>query len=54
MATVGDENGSRCITMSLLITLPTDSRVAPLLPKVTCNKDQNVVEIEKLKEDYDA
>ncbi|CAL5190163.1 unnamed protein product [Lathyrus oleraceus] len=32
MATLGDENDSRCITMSLLITLPTESNVAPLLP----------------------
>ncbi|KAG5053058.1 hypothetical protein AAZX31_02G241700 [Glycine max] len=51
MATVGDENGSRCITMSLLITLPTDSRVAPLLPKVTCNKDQKEEEIEGEEEE---
>ncbi|KAL5101850.1 hypothetical protein RYX36_006177 [Vicia faba] len=32
VATLGDENDSRCITMSLLITLPTESNVAPLLP----------------------
>jgi hypothetical protein len=32
MATLGDENDSRCITMSLLITLPLESNVAPLLP----------------------
>ncbi|KAK7320592.1 hypothetical protein VNO77_30213 [Canavalia gladiata] len=43
VATVGDESDSRCITMSLLITLPTESSVAPLLPKATFesnNKDQ--------------
>ncbi|XP_061351726.1 1-aminocyclopropane-1-carboxylate oxidase 2 isoform X2 [Gastrolobium bilobum] len=38
ITTVGDENVSRCITMSLLITLPTESRVAPLLG--SSNKDQ--------------
>lgn len=32
MATLGDENDSRCITMSLLVTLPTESNVAPLFP----------------------
>ena len=40
MATVGDENDSRCIAMSLLITLPTESTVAPLLPKTVGNEDQ--------------
>lgn len=42
MATVGDENDSRCITMSLLITLPTESTVAPLPPKAIAidSKDQ--------------
>lgn len=35
MAIVGDEKDSRCITMSLLITLPTETTVAPLLPKAT-------------------
>ncbi|XP_027332799.1 uncharacterized protein LOC113847741 [Abrus precatorius] len=42
VGTVGDENDSRSITMSLLITLPTESNVAPLLPKATLesnNKD---------------
>lgn len=38
MATLGDENDSRCITMSLLITLPTESNVAPLLPIGIKNK----------------
>ncbi|KAK7300520.1 hypothetical protein RJT34_11366 [Clitoria ternatea] len=38
VATVGEENESRCITMSLLITLPAESNVAPLLPKAS--KDQ--------------
>uniref|UniRef100_A0A0R0GIZ7 Non-haem dioxygenase N-terminal domain-containing protein n=1 Tax=Glycine max TaxID=3847 RepID=A0A0R0GIZ7_SOYBN len=51
MATVGDENGSRCITMSLLITLPTDSRVAPLLPKATCNKEQKEEEVDEESND---
>nr|KYP73068.1 Gibberellin 2-beta-dioxygenase 2 [Cajanus cajan] len=43
VATVGEENDTRCITMSLLITLPTESRVAPLLP----NKDQTKEESEE-------
>ncbi|GAU43821.1 hypothetical protein TSUD_248100 [Trifolium subterraneum] len=38
MKTLGDENDSHCITMSLLITLPTESNVAPLLP--ISNKDK--------------
>ncbi|KAK7372500.1 hypothetical protein VNO80_05881 [Phaseolus coccineus] len=41
VATVGEEKGSRCITMSLLITLPTESRVAPLLPKATLGSNNN-------------
>ncbi|KAK7276406.1 hypothetical protein RIF29_17545 [Crotalaria pallida] len=32
VAMVGDEKDSRCITMSLLITLPIESTVAPILP----------------------
>ncbi|XVE99774.1 hypothetical protein REPUB_Repub03eG0230000 [Reevesia pubescens] len=31
---LGDENNSRCVSMSLLLTLPIDSKVTPLLPKV--------------------
>ena len=30
---MGDEQQSRCITMSLLLTLPPESTVFPLLPK---------------------
>ncbi|KAL2317120.1 hypothetical protein Fmac_030996 [Flemingia macrophylla] len=43
VATVGGENDARCITMSLLITLPTESIVAPLLS----NKDQTKEEGEE-------
>ncbi|CAJ1971030.1 unnamed protein product [Sphenostylis stenocarpa] len=51
VATVGEENGSRCITMSLLITLPTESRVGPLLPKATIgsNKNEEKEEIDEEK-----
>lgn len=45
IATLGDENDSRCITMSLLITLPTESIVAPLLPKVEDNKEEKEINI---------
>lgn len=31
---LGDGNNSRCISISLLLTLPVDSRVTPLLPPV--------------------
>jgi len=41
MAKVGEEKCSRCITMSLLITLPTKSRVALLLPKATLGSNNN-------------
>ncbi|GMI84913.1 hypothetical protein like AT3G11150 [Hibiscus trionum] len=34
VASLGDGNNSRCISMSLLVTLPIDSRVTPLLPNV--------------------
>jgi len=44
VATVGEEKGSRCITMSLLITLPTESRVAPLLPKANNEQKEEVEE----------
>ncbi|KAK7385769.1 hypothetical protein VNO78_31622 [Psophocarpus tetragonolobus] len=49
VATVG-ENSSRCITMSLLITLPTESRVAPLLPKTT-KKEEGEEEISNVGEE---
>ncbi|XWS56740.1 hypothetical protein CRYUN_Cryun09bG0111400 [Craigia yunnanensis] len=34
VACLGDGNNSGCISMSLLLTLPIDSRVTPLLPEV--------------------
>lgn len=51
VATVGDENDSRCITMSLLITLPTESRVAPLLPKATVVESNNNDQKEEVVEE---
>ncbi|RDX60904.1 hypothetical protein CR513_60916, partial [Mucuna pruriens] len=44
VAIVGNENDSRCITMSLLITLPTESRVAPLVPKDQKKEEKEVEE----------
>ncbi|XVE52479.1 hypothetical protein DITRI_Ditri02bG0125400 [Diplodiscus trichospermus] len=41
VASLGDGDNSRCITMSLLLTLPIDSRVAPLLPKVIIDDEDN-------------
>ncbi|MED6107270.1 hypothetical protein PIB30_012391, partial [Stylosanthes scabra] len=50
VSTMGESNDeSRCITMSLLITLPTDATVAPLL-LLHGNKDQKEQEEEKEKE----
>ncbi|MED6160717.1 hypothetical protein PIB30_054003 [Stylosanthes scabra] len=46
VATMGEANESRCITMSLLITLPTDTTVAPLL-LLHGNRDQKEQEEEK-------
>lgn len=47
VAQLGDTNNTRCISMTLLVTLPTDSTISPLLPKaVGVNED----EIEKDKE----
>ncbi|XVF24150.1 hypothetical protein REPUB_Repub13aG0102400 [Reevesia pubescens] len=36
---LGDGNNSRCVSMSLLLTLPIDSRVTPLLPEVIDDED---------------
>ncbi|XP_019433687.1 PREDICTED: uncharacterized protein LOC109340444 [Lupinus angustifolius] len=51
MCMVGDENDAPYITMSLLITLPTETNVAPLLPKATIGNisinDQNEKEEEE-------
>lgn len=44
VATVGEEKGSRSITMSLLITLPTESRVAPLVLKADNEKREEIEE----------
>lgn len=36
MACLGDEDkDSRCVSMTLLLTLPVESRVSPLIPKAT-------------------
>lgn len=41
MGALGDDkSGSRSITMTLLVTLPTDSRVAPILPKLAEDQDK--------------
>ncbi|KDP44751.1 hypothetical protein JCGZ_01251 [Jatropha curcas] len=37
LACMGDGNSSRCISMTLLLTLPTESTVSPLLPDETVN-----------------
>ena len=34
MACLGDSENSSCISMSLFVTLPSESTVSPLLPKV--------------------
>lgn len=40
MACLGDGKNSPCISMSLLVTLPTESTISPLLPKVAiCGND---------------
>ncbi|KAF7830934.1 gibberellin 2-beta-dioxygenase 1 [Senna tora] len=48
---VGDsENGRRSITMTLLVTLPTESRVAPILPKLPEPKEHKHEEDEEREE----
>ncbi|KAK9282834.1 hypothetical protein L1049_011057 [Liquidambar formosana] len=44
VANMGDGNNSRCISMSLLVTLPADSTVSPLLPRAVVggNEDDEV------------
>lgn len=51
MAHLGDTNNTRCISMSLLVTLPTDSTISPLLPKLVGSNDD---EIKKDEEQSDG
>lgn len=45
-ANMGEGKSSSCITMTLLVTLPTESKVSPLLPI----KEENANEIEITEE----
>lgn len=51
MAALGDENDSSCITMSLLITLPLESNVAPLLPIGNKNKVEDDIDNDEDEEE---
>nr|TKS07697.1 gibberellin 2-beta-dioxygenase 2 [Populus alba] len=54
MACLGDGENSRCISMSLLVTLPSESTVSPLLPKViTDGVNANEDEIREEDEEED-